>query len=67
MTSPSFAAEVVIIRGGGLGDFLLTIPILHIATIQNDCVHLFTRAQYFKLVPPLSFTKGYNVMILILV
>ena len=57
MTSPSFAAEVVIIRGGGLGDFLLTIPILHIATTQYDCVHLFTRAQYFKLVPPQFYER----------
>ena len=51
MIQPSIISEVVIIRGGGLGDFLLTIPILNKAITHYDWVHLFTRGQYFKLVP----------------
>jgi len=45
----STEAEVVIVRGGGLGDFLLTLPLLYKAVKRYDAVHLFTRTPYFQL------------------
>ena len=49
MNQSSTEAEVIIVRGGGLGDFLLSLPLLYEAVKRYDTVHLFTRTQYFQL------------------
>ena len=38
--------SLVFLRGGGLGDFLLTIPVLFEACNRYESVHLFTRPSY---------------------
>ena len=38
--------KIIFLRGGGLGDFILTLPLLQLARSRYEEVVLYTRAQY---------------------
>lgn len=39
----------IFLRGGGLGDFILTLPLLELAHLQKHPVTLYARSQYLRL------------------
>lgn len=41
--------EVVFLRGGGLGDFILTLPLVKLAHERGHAVRLYARKSYIKL------------------
>lgn len=40
---------MVFLRGGGLGDFILTLPLIQLAHQKNHRVYLYARSSYLKL------------------
>ena len=55
--NPANSEKLVFIRGGGLGDFLLTIPILFEACNRYHEVKLFTRACFHPLLQDLKLEQ----------
>ena len=41
--------EIVFLRGGGLGDFILTLPLIKLAHERGNRVRLYARGSYLKL------------------
>ena len=41
--------RIVFLRGGGLGDFILTLPLLQVAYLRQHPVHIYARSFYLKL------------------
>ncbi len=55
--NPAKSEKLILIRGGGLGDFLLTIPILYEACNRYHEVKLFTRACFHPLLHDLKLKQ----------
>ena len=55
--NPAKSEKLILIRGGGLGDFLLTIPILFEACNRYHQVKLFTRACFHPLLHDLKLKQ----------
>lgn len=55
--NPAKSEKLILIRGGGLGDFLLTIPILFEACNRYQEVKLFTRACFHPLLQVLKLEQ----------
>ena len=52
LSSGDGAERVIFVRGGGLGDFILSLPVLRALSTRHSWICLVTRRRYLDLVPP---------------